>query len=135
MSVWSNLKGQTTLIVQRVPVIPTYFGDALINTCIALTSNDVTINHRVEQAKRATQNELHAIGQAKGKLLSMAAHELRTPLNAIIGFSDLLRTMDHVPNECLEYVDDIHTAGMHLLNIVNDLLDYSKAEANTSKSK
>jgi signal transduction histidine kinase len=60
------------------------------------------------------------------------SHELRTPLNAIIGFSDLLglrlKEMS-CDQKVLGYVADINNAGLHLLRVVNDILDLSKIEA------
>jgi signal transduction histidine kinase len=60
------------------------------------------------------------------------SHELRTPLNAIIGFSELMvqGVLGPIENEnYLSYIKDIHFSGRHLLDIINDILDYSKAEA------
>jgi len=60
------------------------------------------------------------------------SHELRTPLNAIIGFSDLIRlSLKNMPadGKVLGYVDDINSAGWHLLRVINDILDLSKIEA------
>jgi signal transduction histidine kinase len=60
------------------------------------------------------------------------SHELRTPLNAIIGFSELLGSEHLGPMRnarYLEYANDIHTSGHHLLSIINDVLDMSKIEA------
>ena len=60
------------------------------------------------------------------------SHELRTPLNAIIGFSEIIRDETFgamlVP-EYQEYIDDILVSGQHLLSVINDILDVSKAEA------
>jgi signal transduction histidine kinase len=56
------------------------------------------------------------------------SHELRTPLNAVIGFSQLLQT-DLFAAKRTEYARLIHDAGVHLLDLVNDLLDISKIEA------
>jgi signal transduction histidine kinase len=57
------------------------------------------------------------------------SHELRTPLNAIIGFSGII-LMDPAANEQhREYVKDINDSGLHLLAIINDILDLSKVEA------
>jgi two-component system cell cycle sensor histidine kinase PleC len=68
----------------------------------------------------------------KSQFLANITHELRTPLNAIIGFSDILRT-EFVPapgqSSFTNYISDIHSAGTHLLSLINDILDYSKAEA------
>lgn len=71
--------------------------------------------------------------QQKSQFLANITHELRTPLNAIIGFSDILRN-EFVPGPGLskhtDYISDIHSSGVHLLSLINDILDYSKAEAN-----
>jgi signal transduction histidine kinase len=60
------------------------------------------------------------------------SHELRTPLNAIIGFSEILRHELYGPlgdHRYRQYAADIHGSGAHLLEIINDILDLSKAEA------
>ncbi len=60
------------------------------------------------------------------------SHELRTPLNAIIGFSEMMlrEVLGEFRNEQYRsYVSDIHASGSHLLQIINDILDLSKAEA------
>ena len=60
------------------------------------------------------------------------SHELRTPLNAIIGFSDLMDSQIYGPlgNEhYVEYVHDINKSGLHLLDLINDILDLSKVES------
>lgn len=70
--------------------------------------------------------------QAKNDFLASMSHELRTPLNAIIGYSDLMRQRTFgpvTPARYANYVDDIHTSGQHLLQMINDLLDLSKIEA------
>ncbi len=70
--------------------------------------------------------------QQKSQFLANITHELRTPLNAIIGFSDILKS-EFVPapgqSNHTNYINDIHSAGTHLLSLINDILDYSKAEA------
>lgn len=69
--------------------------------------------------------------QAKGRFLASASHELRTPLNAIIGYSELLEeeASDRGQVEILPDLAKIRNAGRMLLDLVNQLLDYSKAEA------
>jgi signal transduction histidine kinase len=73
-----------------------------------------------------------ASSQAKSQFLATMSHELRTPLNAIIGFSQLLQSEPLGPlgNERYrEYAGDILDSGSHLLSLINDVLDFSKAEA------
>ena len=70
--------------------------------------------------------------QAKSNFLALMSHELRTPLNAIIGFSEILSEELFGPHSVKRYGDyaaDIHGAGVHLLKLINDILDLSKLEA------
>ncbi len=72
-----------------------------------------------------------AANQAKSQFLASMSHELRTPLNAILGYSEMLKEeaeelghKDYVPD-----LEKIHSAGKHLLGLINDVLDLSKIEA------
>jgi signal transduction histidine kinase len=78
----------------------------------------------IEQAESANRS--------KSEFLANVSHELRTPLNAIIGFSEMIRDGLVGPPDSpkyTEYVHDIHASGMHLMELINDILDLSKAEA------
>ncbi|HEY7688672.1 MAG TPA: HAMP domain-containing sensor histidine kinase [Dongiaceae bacterium] len=73
-----------------------------------------------------------AASHAKSEFLAVMSHELRTPLNAIIGFAELMQRTTFGPlghKRYDEYVNDIHSSGRHLLEMVNDILDLTKAEA------
>ena len=85
-------------------------------------------NLELEKAKEAAEQA----SVAKSQFMANISHELRTPLNAIIGFSSMMVTkvygeMNHPQYE--EYARDINDSGTHLLEIINDILDLSKAEA------
>jgi signal transduction histidine kinase len=85
----------------------------------------------LEQLKAAKDAAVKA-SQAKSEFLATVSHELRTPLNAIIGFSEVImrETLGPVGNEQYRnYMKDIHESGVHLLEIINDILDLTKAEA------
>ncbi len=71
----------------------------------------------------------------KNEFLANISHELRTPLNAIIGFSEALSMKIFGPlNEKQEeYVTDIHVSGLHLLGMINEILELSKIEAKAVK--
>src|SRR3954463_2527430 len=76
--------------------------------------------------------EANQANRAKSEFLGNMGHELRTPLNAIIGFSDIIRQGLKGPlNNSFyeEYIADINSSGMKLLSIVNDVLDYTRAES------
>ncbi|MCB0307710.1 MAG: sensor histidine kinase, partial [Calditrichaeota bacterium] len=84
----------------------------------------------LELAAQAAAAE--AENENKSQFLASISHELRTPLNAIIGFSEIIRneTMGPLQNDQYkDYIRDIHNSGVHLLSLINDILDYSKAEA------
>jgi signal transduction histidine kinase len=84
------------------------------------------------EALRHAKDEAEAANQAKSGFLATMSHELRTPLNAIIGFSEMMlrEVLGALGNEQYRsYVGDIHASGTHLLQIINDILDLSKAEA------
>ncbi|HTK44485.1 MAG TPA: response regulator [Patescibacteria group bacterium] len=77
-------------------------------------------------------DELQAASAAKSDFLAAMSHELRTPLNAIIGFSELLAEGDGEeadPSTVRSYADHIHGSGLHLLELVNDVLDLARVEA------
>jgi signal transduction histidine kinase len=84
------------------------------------------------EALRQAKEEAEAANQAKSGFLATMSHELRTPLNAIIGFSEMMlrEVLGSLGNEQYRsYVGDIHASGAHLLQIINDILDLSKAES------
>jgi signal transduction histidine kinase/CheY-like chemotaxis protein len=65
----------------------------------------------------------------KSSFLANTSHEMRTPLNAIIGLSELMLYREELPPEVTDNLEKIHSSGMTLLSIVNDLLDISKIES------
>ena len=78
-------------------------------------------------------DDLQAASAAKSDFLAAMSHELRTPLNAIIGFSELLlRPLapdGHDKATIEEFAGHIHSSGLHLLELINDVLDLAKVEA------
>ena len=70
---------------------------------------------------------------AKSHFLANMSHELRTPLNAIIGFSELIarEQLGSIENRSyVEFANDIRRSGMHLLELITEILDFSRIEAN-----
>ena len=91
------------------------------------TFTDVTDRKEAELAAVAARAEAEHANEAKSEFLSRMSHELRTPLHAIMGFSQLL-AVEGLSPEHREAVEHIHTAGEHLLGLVDEVLDISRAE-------
>ncbi len=118
------------VIVTFLGVFAIFFAIVMYNTHYAqkVINKQVQINQLLEEAK--TKAEGSAIAQTG--FLTNVSHELRTPLNAIIGFSEMLMSETHGPianEQYKEYIRDINNSGAHLLSIINDILDLSKASA------
>jgi PAS domain S-box-containing protein len=93
---------------------------------------DVSERVLYEAALRQAKEQADAANRAKSEFLGTMSHELRTPLNAIIGFTELMKdgVMGPIENpQYRSYIADIHFSSTHLLNLINDILDVTKAEA------
>lgn len=84
------------------------------------TVEDITERKRVEEVERASK--------AKSEFLSRMSHELRTPLNAILGFGQLLERQGPTPVQ-KNRIAHILSAGRHLLNLINEILDIARVES------
>ena len=87
---------------------------------------------RLFEGLRNANNELLESNQHKSTFMTNMSHELRTPLTSILGFSELLRddkTGRFEASTQHRFLDQIHTSGQHLLELINDLLDLAKVEA------
>ncbi|QCU89801.1 ATP-binding protein [Thiomicrorhabdus sediminis] len=101
--------------------------DELASLAQAMNDMQEQIKLRTNSLITAEQKALRA-NQAKSEFLSSMSHELRTPLNAVIGFSQLL-ALDELADDQKEYVDEINKAAIHLLDLINEILDFEKIES------
>ncbi|TAN62499.1 MAG: response regulator, partial [Magnetospirillum sp.] len=92
---------------------------------------DITERKWAEEEAHRAKLAAEAANQAKSSFLANMSHELRTPLNAIIGYSEMLQEEleDLGQDELIPDLGKIHSAGRHLLTLINDVLDISKIEA------
>ena len=104
--------------------------EALVKTASELARERVNLQE-INSKLLLAQQQSEAANHAKSAFLANMSHELRTPLNAIIGFSEIIRDKLLGPDSpaYFEYAGDINSAGLHLLAIVNDVLDLAKIEA------
>jgi signal transduction histidine kinase len=117
---------------KEIPFYETTF-NPIINalgevTGVAIFSQDVTENKKIEHDLLNAKNDAIAAAQAKSEFLSNMSHEIRTPMNAIIGLTELLLE-EEFEGTNLENIKSIKYSADNLLVIINDILDFSKIEA------
>ncbi|NOQ37002.1 MAG: response regulator [Methylococcaceae bacterium] len=95
---------------------------------------DISDRKLAEKYLKTAKQQAEKANKAKSDFLSSMSHELRTPLNAILGFSQLLRTDDDNPLSAdhADSLREIHHAGEHLLDLVNEILDLAAIESGKS---
>ncbi|NOQ76382.1 MAG: response regulator [Methylococcaceae bacterium] len=93
--------------------------------------HDITERKNALEAITNAKLEAEEANQAKSKFLSSMSHELRTPLNAVLGFAQLLQEDKEAPlnEDQQDSLDHIYTAGLHLLHLIDEVLDLSKIES------
>ncbi len=90
---------------------------------------DITETRKLEKDLIAAKEQAESANRAKSDFLSGMSHEMRTPMNAIIGMTNIAKASNELAKK--EYcLDKINNASLHLLGIINDILDMSKIEAN-----
>jgi PAS domain S-box-containing protein len=127
-TIQTNKKGARILHTKKIPIL-----DATGEPAFLLgISEDITEAKKTQEALHHAQEEAERANRVKSQFLASMSHELRTPLNAILGFSELLSDdatgrFDEATRR--RFLDQIHSSGQHLLELINDILDLSKVEA------
>jgi len=126
------LPAEVTLV--RIQWKDTYHYMSYSRDLREIKANEQRIQESIELNKRLELLEFQkeaaqAASEAKSLFLANMSHEIRTPMNAIIGMSELLLAGEKLDDEQLHYVQNIHTSATFLMDIINDILDYSKIQA------
>lgn len=108
-------------ITQITAIIIAFFLLTVILLYLILT--DITKSNRYRRALEQAKDEAEYHGKAKQRFLSNMSHEIRTPLQSILGYAELISEQDH-PNK--KDIDAIYQSSIHLLQIVNEVLDYNR---------
>ncbi|HOD39356.1 MAG TPA: histidine kinase dimerization/phospho-acceptor domain-containing protein, partial [Candidatus Wallbacteria bacterium] len=121
--------GKRVLIsVNAVP----QFGEAGKITGVIAAITDITERIKAEKAIIQARDQAEAANKAKSMFLANMSHELRTPMNGIIGFSSLL-SISGLNEEQDEFNEMIKTSALHLLELINDMLDFSRLDVKKIK--
>ncbi|WP_375318696.1 sensor histidine kinase [Candidatus Tisiphia endosymbiont of Oplodontha viridula] len=126
-SLWSSIiELEETVLLTFFIILLIFLIIVMSNTNYAqkIIDQQFEANKTLEDAVIKVRNE----SSAHTKFFANVSHELRTPLNAIIGFSEIMMSTPY-NKEHDNYIKDINSAGKHLLNIITDILDLSKASA------
>ena len=119
----------------EIGILSRAFNKMADEICQLLNSLERKIKERtseleqMNQLARQAQMDAQAANEVKGTFLANMSHELRTPLNAILGYSELLQGEGELSRKNREVLGTIHRSGLHMLTLINDVLDIAKIES------
>ncbi len=130
---WTYRLPDGKLIPAEATMVRVPYGDDFV---VAGYSRDLREHKKMMAEIKKSGEELEAAlieaklaNSAKSSFLAQMSHEIRTPLNAVVGLSELALDEDELDDELMNRLEKIHSSGMTILSIVNNILDISKIES------
>ncbi|WP_419537144.1 ATP-binding protein [Endozoicomonas sp.] len=102
---------------------------------ISIVFRDITQRKQIEGELLKAKETAEKASKAKSLFLSHISHELRTPLNGVLGYAQLLLTDHGIPEKYRESLSSLEACGLHLLTMINDILDITKIESGIVRSR
>ncbi|HKP96007.1 MAG TPA: ATP-binding protein [Fibrobacteria bacterium] len=123
----SQTKDRGTILLNTVK-LPLRISENAEPEYLLAISTDITREKRAKAELQAAKEAAESANRAKSEFLAMMSHEIRTPMNGVLGMTQLLKATPLTPEQA-EMVETLKYSGGVLLNIIDDILDYSKIEA------
>ncbi len=121
------IKSETEILYIKAEFNPVTPGQSPSEVVVII--EDITEQHSYQKSLKLAKEEAESANKSKSSFLANMSHEIRTPLNAVLGFAELLKKSVKSPVKA-SYVNSIINSGQTLLQLINDVLDMSKIEAN-----
>ena len=116
--------------IRLIDVLKRYWMVVLLVALLLLLAVYHTLySRRLNQRLSLAKERAESASQAKGTFLANMSHEIRTPLNAVLGYAQILQRAPDMPEKFAPQLSAIGSAGSHLLQLINDILDLSRIEA------
>jgi len=131
---WPMIHKNGSLVILQASCSPFFDNDGqwlgYRGTFLDITEKQKTLQKLKDALHKAEEND-----QLKTAFLNNISHEIRTPMNAIIGFTDLLDNSHNDPEKRHAYTEVIHSAGLQLLSIIDDISSIATVESGQEKAR
>ncbi len=129
---FTNVRKDGSVFIEKASISPVFNHDGEITHFVKI-AEDITAKTIMEKELREAKAKAEVANIYKNNFLANMSHEIRTPMNGIIGFSELLKEFDLTDEEKVRYIKIINDNCSILLNLIDDIIDVSKIEANEIK--